>query len=194
MEAGKAKQMKKIYLVSAKHISPEWTFDKTRVEVGEHRDGWSAGHPKLGYVCDFDTPEAAIRDLFGASACAITEIVGPISTLKKLSAEGRFECGLDESVKGKVWAFVAVVGEHFGARLGIAFANEQGYCPIPEHWANAERLDEMQDHADELNEAEGKDKRIAAEIVCSTMGGRKIGIIRQHGRDAEGNALVSVEN
>jgi hypothetical protein len=66
--------MKKTYLVSAKHVSPDYTFDRTPVEVGEHRDGWSASHAKLGYVCDFDTPEAAIRDLFGASACAITKI------------------------------------------------------------------------------------------------------------------------
>jgi hypothetical protein len=67
--------MKRTYLVSAKHVSPEWTFDRTPVEVGDHPGGWSAGHAKLGYVCDFDTPEAAIRDLFWASACAITEIV-----------------------------------------------------------------------------------------------------------------------
>jgi hypothetical protein len=114
--------------------------------------------------------------------------------MKKLSAEGRFEAGIDEVVKGKVWAFVAVTGEHYGARLGIAIANEQGYNPIPEFWANADTYGEMSAHADELNEAEGKDKMLAAEIVCSTMGGRRLGIIRQHGRDAEGNALVSVED
>lgn len=98
--------------------------------------------------------------------------------IKKLSMEGRFECGLDDVVKNKVWAFVAVVGEHSPARLGIAIANEQGYNPIPEYWAHGDDLHELQAHADELNEAEGKDKRLAAEIICSTMGGRKIGIVR----------------
>jgi hypothetical protein len=99
--------------------------------------------------------------------------------LKPLTFEGRFECGLDDIVKGKVWAFVAVTGEHYGARLGIAIANENGYNPVPEFWAHADTHDEMQAHADELNEKEGKDKRLAAEIVCSTMGGRTIGIVKQ---------------
>lgn len=99
--------------------------------------------------------------------------------MKKLSAEGRFECGLDDVVRGKVWAFVAVVGEHFPARLGIAMANEQGYNPIPEHWAHADSLDEMEAHAEELNEAEGLNSHFAAEIVCSSMGGRPIGIVAE---------------
>lgn len=98
--------------------------------------------------------------------------------LKPLTFEGRFECGLDEVVKNKIWCFVAVVGEHYPARLGVAIANEQGYNPVPEFWAHADTFDEMQAHADELNEEEGKDRRVAAEIVCSTMGGRTIGIAK----------------
>ena len=94
--------------------------------------------------------------------------------MKPLTFEGRFECGLDEIVTGKVWAFVAVTGENYGARLGVAFANEPGYTPIPEFWANADRHDEMQAHADELNAAEGLDKLAAAKIICSTMGGQRI--------------------
>jgi hypothetical protein len=65
-------------------------------------------------------------------------------TIKKLSKEGRFECGLDDIVRNKVWAFVAVVGKHYGARLGVAIANEQGYNPIPEFWAHSDSLDDMQ--------------------------------------------------
>lgn len=91
--------------------------------------------------------------------------------LKPLTFEGRFECGFDAIVKNKVWAFVAVVGDNYGARLGVAIANESGYCPIPEFWANADTIDVMQAHADELNQAEGKSPREAAEIICSTMGG-----------------------
>lgn len=93
--------------------------------------------------------------------------------LKPLTFEGRFECGLDAIVNNKIWAFVAVVGEHYGARLGIAIANEQGYNPVPEYWAHADRLDEMQDHANQLNAAEGKSEFLCVEIVCSTMGGRR---------------------
>jgi hypothetical protein len=162
--------MKKIYLVSARHVSPEYCFDKTEVEVAEHRDGWSASHPKLGYVCDFDTPQAAIRDLFGASACSITEMLQKESpALKPFTKEGRFECGLDDIVKGKVWCFVNVVGENYPARLGVAIANEPGYVPIPEFWCHADDYSELDRHAEELNNAEGIDVREAARIVLSSM-------------------------
>lgn len=94
--------------------------------------------------------------------------------LKPLTAEGRFECGLDEAVAKKPdWCFVAVMGEHCGARLGIAIANEQGYWPIPEYWANADTLPELQAHADELNKAEGLTLQDAMLIQVSTMGGRR---------------------
>lgn len=95
-------------------------------------------------------------------------------TLKKLSAEGRFECNLDEVVKGKVWAFVAVPTTVRGDpqfQLGIAIANEAGYNPVPSYWSYADTFEEMSDHADQLNLAEGKDLKQACTIVASTMGG-----------------------
>lgn len=91
--------------------------------------------------------------------------------LKPLTAEGRFECGLDSVVRDKVWAFVPVISEH-GAGLGVAVANESGYRPIPLHWARADTYDEMAAHADALNEAEGLTLDTAARIVVSTMNGR----------------------
>lgn len=91
--------------------------------------------------------------------------------LKPLTAEGRFECGLDTAFLGKIWAFVPVVGENFGARLGVAVANENGYSPVPEHWCNADTWQEMSDHADELNAAMGLDPMTAVNIVASTMTG-----------------------
>jgi hypothetical protein len=93
--------------------------------------------------------------------------------MKEFTKEGRFECGLDAAVKGKTWAFVAVVGEHYPARLGVAIANESGFMPIPEHWCNADDYDAMEAHAEALNTAEGLNPRQAAEIQCSTMGGRR---------------------
>lgn len=109
--------------------------------------------------------------------------------MKKLTAEGRFECGLDEVVKNKIWCFVAVTGDYFGARLGVAIANQRGYVPIPEHWAHADYLDQMQHHADELNEAEGLTKLQAAEIVCSTMGGRSLPMVK----DADGKVSADYQ-
>jgi hypothetical protein len=89
--------------------------------------------------------------------------------LKPFTNEGRFECGLDNIVKGKVWAFVAVVGHATPARLGVAIANERGYNPIPETWCHADDYEEMERHADELNEAEGISVKVATDIVASSM-------------------------
>lgn len=94
--------------------------------------------------------------------------------IKKLSAEGRFEAGVDEAMRGKVFAFVAVIGKHHPARLGLAVANERGYCPVPEFWAHGDDLHELQEHADELNEAMGLSRDMAVSIVCSTMGGQPV--------------------
>lgn len=89
--------------------------------------------------------------------------------LKRFTAEGRHECGLDALVAGKRWAFVAVTGERRAAALGVAVQDEAGYHPVPEHWAWADDLGEMQMHAEALNAAEGLDGRTAAQIVASTM-------------------------
>jgi hypothetical protein len=88
--------------------------------------------------------------------------------MKKLSSDGRFECGLAEATAGKVWAFVAVTGQIEGGALGVAMANEAGYWPISETWVRG-TYDEMQEHADELNEAEGIGRDEAMRIICSSM-------------------------
>lgn len=90
---------------------------------------------------------------------------------KPLSFEGRFECNMDAVVKGKVWAFVAVMPTatepQYG--LGLAVANEPGYNPIPTVWVWADTYDEMDAHADALNQKEGLTPIEAAKIVLSTM-------------------------
>lgn len=93
--------------------------------------------------------------------------------MKKLSKEGRFECGLDEIVAGKVWAFVGVMspGPLDGFGLGIAIANEAGYYPIPFSWSHFDTFDEASQHAEELNAAEGLSLDQAAKIVFSSMRG-----------------------
>lgn len=88
--------------------------------------------------------------------------------LKKFSAEHRFDCGLDEIVRGNVWAFVPVTCKH-GIGLGVAVANEPGYYPVPFDFCHAATWAEMSKHADELNLAEGVDEESAARIICSSM-------------------------
>lgn len=99
-------------------------------------------------------------------------------SLREFTHEGRFECGLDSVLKDKgvkpgTWAFIAVIGEDYGARLGVAVANENGYVPIPEHWAHADSLDDLEEHAQTLNALEGIGPRTAAMIMVSTMGGKR---------------------
>lgn len=97
-------------------------------------------------------------------------------TIKKLSAEGRFESGLDDIVRGKVFAFTPIVGKAergAAATLGVAVANEPGYLPIPTTWCHADSYAEMRAHANELNKAAGLDEESAARIVCSTMAAQR---------------------
>jgi hypothetical protein len=89
--------------------------------------------------------------------------------LKRFTAEGRFECGLDALVAGKRWAYVAVTGEDHPVALGVAIEGEAGYHPVPEGWAHAANHVLMQGHVDQLNAAEGLDRKAAAQIVASTM-------------------------
>lgn len=91
--------------------------------------------------------------------------------LKSLTFEGRFECGLDSLVAGKVWAFVAVPGETHAAALGVAVAREAGYHPIPEFWCHADDHAVMRDHAEALNAERGLDPLAALEIVLTTLRG-----------------------
>jgi hypothetical protein len=89
--------------------------------------------------------------------------------MQKLTAEGRFEAGIDGIVAGKVWAFVAAYPPRTDiCGLGIAIANEPGFYPVPLTWANG-TFDEMSDHADELNLAEGLNIMAATKIVLSSM-------------------------
>lgn len=92
-------------------------------------------------------------------------------TIHKFSAEGRFECGFDTFVTGKVWAFVPVFSQHSSKDigLGIAVANEPGYNPIPLTWCHGDDYDEMQNHARELNAEAGLSVDAEARIICSTM-------------------------
>ena len=89
--------------------------------------------------------------------------------MKKLSFEGRHECGLNAIVAGKDYAFVAVLGEEHPARIGVAIRNEPGYYPVPEHWAHADTLEDMQAHVDELNAEAGLTLREAAVIIATSM-------------------------
>jgi hypothetical protein len=51
--------------------------------------------------------------------------------IRELTAEVRFESGIDALVAGKRYAFLAIVGDRYVARLGAAVADEPGYYPIP---------------------------------------------------------------
>lgn len=89
--------------------------------------------------------------------------------LKKLTFEGRFECGFDKIGHGKVRALTPTI-QPGGIGLGIAVANERGYYPVPLHWCRADTYDEMDAHADELNkELFNLLPRAAAVIVASSM-------------------------
>ena len=47
--------------------------------------------------------------------------------IRELTAEVRFESGIDALVAGKRYAFLAIVGDRYVARLGAAVADEPGY-------------------------------------------------------------------
>lgn len=88
---------------------------------------------------------------------------------RPLTAEGRFESGLDDLLASKPHAYLAVIGVHHPAALAVAVADEPGHYPVPEAWAHADDMLTMQKHADELNASLGLNLRAAAEIVCSSF-------------------------
>jgi hypothetical protein len=88
--------------------------------------------------------------------------------LRKFTQDARFDCGLDDVVNGKLWAFVAVVDGR-GIGLGIACANEPGYIPVPRSFCSGETYDAMHAHAMELNRDEGLTEEAAMRIICSSM-------------------------
>ena len=73
---------------------------------------------------------------------------------------------IDQAFAGKVWAYVPVVTKH-GSGLGVAVANEKGYCPVP--WAHSERYDEIEAYSIELNASRGLSELQALDIIGSTM-------------------------
>jgi hypothetical protein len=96
-------------------------------------------------------------------------------SLKPFTAEGRFECGFNELVHGKLCALVAVWhNESHGWGLGLAIANEDGYYPIPSHWVHGDDVNEMHDHAEALNaELFGLSRAATAQIILSSMRGSR---------------------
>lgn len=94
-------------------------------------------------------------------------------TIKKLSAEGRFEAGIDENFAGKLFAFVAIVGKG-PYTLGIAEANVAGYTPVPATWCYGDDYAEMSAHADELNIALELTEAQAVRVVASSMAQGKV--------------------
>lgn len=93
--------------------------------------------------------------------------------MKQLSNLSIAELEIEALWAGKHWAYVPVIGVYYPARLGVACANEPGYSPIPEHWANGE-YPEMQAEADRLYRARGIDEREAGRIIASSMAAGKV--------------------
>lgn len=69
--------MRKNFLVSATHVSPNYCFDRHAVQVSQDRyDGtWYANAAKLGCGKNYRTWQDAISGLFQAHACTVTKIV-----------------------------------------------------------------------------------------------------------------------
>lgn len=89
--------------------------------------------------------------------------------IRRLTSEGRYESGLDQLLAGKRFAFVAIIGSVHPAALGAAVENEPGHYPVPEAWAYSDSLDEMQQHADELNAEMGLSPLEAGRLVATTF-------------------------
>jgi hypothetical protein len=92
--------------------------------------------------------------------------------IKKLTPLAAKELGIEEQMKGKIWAYAPTITGDIPS-LGIAVANEKGYCPVSAFFANADTYDEIAAHADELNLARGLDLKTAFRIVASTMDGKR---------------------
>lgn len=94
--------------------------------------------------------------------------------IKKLTAEGIFECGFDDVIRGRLCALIAVLrgpGELYG--LGIAVANEAGYVPVPLFWCSGDELRELEEHVADLNrELLDLDQKEVDDVIASTMSTR----------------------
>ena len=72
--------------------------------------------------------------------------------------------------QGKVYCFVAVVGYPKGWKLGVAFANEQGYIATTKDFKTEA---EARDYAERMNQHIGRSDDECMRIVISTMGGQR---------------------
>lgn len=86
--------------------------------------------------------------------------------MKKLSTLSLMD--IEESFRGKLWAFVPVINRGFYA-LGVAVLSEAGYSPVPFEMYIAESYSDAKAHANELNEQRGMTEREAMLIIGTTM-------------------------
>jgi len=81
---------------------------------------------------------------------------------------------LDQEVagmaRGRAYCFVAVVGYPKGWKLGVAFANEQGYIATTKDFKTEA---EARDYAERMNQHIGRSDDECMRIVISTMGGQR---------------------
>lgn len=89
--------------------------------------------------------------------------------LKALTPEGRLESGVTKRTRGKNFAYLAVVGEQYPARLAVAIEFEASFFLVDERWAHSDTMLAMQREADRLNAAMGLDVARAGQLVASTF-------------------------
>ena len=76
---------------------------------------------------------------------------------------------IQEMLKGKAYAFTAVVSDEAAFALGVAVQGEPGYWPIPVQMASSPMWEAMNSAATRLNENLGLSEQEAIAIVSSTM-------------------------
>jgi len=92
--------------------------------------------------------------------------------MKQLSGCAIAELEIEAKFAGKLWAYVPRMAE-YDCGLGIAIANEPGYCPIPQFWASGSYV-EMDAEADRLNLARGQSVEESLRIVVSSIAAGKV--------------------
>jgi hypothetical protein len=97
-------------------------------------------------------------------------------SLKPFTAEGRFECGFNELVHGKLCALVAVW--HSDVAMPGAWVSplrtSRATTRFPSHWVHGDDVNEMHDHAEALNaELFGLSRAATAQIILSSMRGSR---------------------
>ena len=76
---------------------------------------------------------------------------------------------IQEMLKGKAYAFTAVVSDEAAFALGVAVQGDPGYWPIPVQMASSPMWEAMNSAATRLNENLGLSEQEAIAIVSSTM-------------------------